>query len=122
MQIQKVTPNLMVQDMNASLEFYQQLLGMERTITVPDQAPFVFAAVSAGSAEIFLNKADPGAPPKAGGISMYVEVEGLDQLLARVRQHGWKIAIDLNETFYGMREFAVNDPEGYMVIFAERKK
>jgi len=122
MQIQKVTPNLMVQDMNASLEFYQQLLGMERTITVPDQAPFVFAAVSAGSAEIFLNKNDAGTPPKAGGISMYVEVEGLDQLLARVQQRGWKIAIELNETFYGMREFAVNDPDGYMVIFAERKK
>ena len=122
MQYQKVTPNLMVQDVNASLEFYEQLLGLERRITVPDQAPFVFVAVGSGDVEIFLNKSESGSKPVAGGSSMYLEVEGLDELLARVRQRGWKIAIDLNETFYGMREFAVLDPDGYMIIFAERKK
>ena len=112
----------MVRDVDASLKFYVEALGLERQITVPDQPPFVFVALGTGAIEIFLNKDEPAGKAKPGGISLYVELEGLDQLLARVQQHKVKIEIALNETFYGMREFAVLDPDGYLVIFAERIK
>lgn len=123
MHYQKLTPNLMVNDMDASLKFYTVGLGFERTITVPDEAPFVFAALAAGPVEIFLNSQESGNA-QAGGMSMYLEVEGLNQLLERVQQNKNKIKIHiaLNETFYGAREFAILDPDGYLVIFAERIK
>jgi uncharacterized glyoxalase superfamily protein PhnB len=89
---------------------------------VPDQPPFVFVAVGTDAIEIFLNKDEPAGKAKPGGISLYVELAGLQQLLSRVREHNVKIEIALNETFYGMREFAVLDPDGYLVIFAERIK
>ena len=122
MQYQKITANLMVRDVDASLKFYLDVLGLKRQITVPDQPPFVFVAVGSEAIEIFLNKAEPASKAKPGGISLYVELKGLDQLLTRVQQHNVKIEIPLNETFYGMREFAVLDPDGYVVIFAERIK
>jgi lactoylglutathione lyase len=122
MQYQKVTANLMVRDVPASTKFYVDVLGLERRISVPDQPPFVFVAVGTDAIEIFLNKDEPAGKAKPGGISLYVELEGLDQLLSRVREHNVKIEIALNETFYGMREFAVLDPDGYLVIFAERIK
>jgi lactoylglutathione lyase len=122
MPYQKVTPNLMVKDVSASLKFYQETLGLERRITVPEQEPFVFFAIAAGDVEIFLNQDESGGKAQAGGISLYVELEGLNQLLERVQQHQVKIEILLNDTFYGMREFAVLDPDGYMIIFAERIK
>jgi catechol 2,3-dioxygenase-like lactoylglutathione lyase family enzyme len=122
MQYQKITANLMVRDIDASLKFYVDTLGLERQITVPNQPPFVFVAVGADAIEIFLNKDESGGKAKPGGISLYVELEGLEQVLTRVQQHNIKIDIPLNETFYGMREFAVLDPDGYLVIFAERIK
>jgi len=122
MHYRKVTANLMVHDVNASLKFYVEALGLERQITVPDQPPFVFVAVGSGDLEIFLNQEEAAGKAKPGGISLYVEVDGLDQLLGRTQQASIKIEIPLNETFYGMREFAVLDPDGYLVIFAERMK
>lgn len=122
MPFQKVTPNLMVHEISASLRFYEQVLGLKRRVTVPEQEPFVFVSLVAGDVEIFLNQDQSDAGPKAGGMSLYVELQGLDQLLTRVQQHGIKIEIPLNETFYGMREFAVLDPDGYMIIFAEPLK
>ena len=120
MQYQKVTANLMVSDMDASIRFYVDVLGLERQITVPEQPPFVFVAVGTGKVEIFLNRDEPPGKAKPGGISLYVELQSLDQLLARMQQHKIRIEIPLNETFYGMREFAVLDPDGYLLIFAER--
>jgi lactoylglutathione lyase len=120
MQYQKITANLMVRDADASLKFYLDVLGLKRQITVPDQPPFVFVAVGSQAIEIFLNKAEPASKAKPGGISLYVELKGLDQLLTRVQQHNFNLAIAPNETFYGMREFAVLDPDGYLIIFAER--
>lgn len=122
MPFEKVTPNLMVHEISASLRFYEQVLGLKRRVTVPEQEPFVFVSLVAGDVEIFLNQDQSGAGPKAGGMSLYLELQGLDQLLTRVQQHGIKIEIPLNETFYGMREFAVLDPDGYMIIFAEPLK
>jgi len=127
MPYQKVTPNLMVKDVSASLKFYQETLGLERRLTVPEQEPFVFVSVAAGDVEIFLNQDGlnqdgSSGKSRASGISLYVELEGLNHLLERVQQHQVKIEIALNETFYGMREFAVLDPDGYMIIFAERIK
>jgi uncharacterized glyoxalase superfamily protein PhnB len=122
MSFQKLTPNLLVGDVAASLKFYEQTLGLQRRVTVPDCEPYVFVSLVAGQIEIFLNRDDAGARHQAGGMSLYIEVQGLDQLLARVQQHGVKIEVPLNETFYGMREFAILDPDGYMIIFAEPVK
>ena len=55
MKLQKLTPNLVVRDVAASMNFYQTVLGLQPAITVPDQPPFVFGSVTNGSVEIFFN-------------------------------------------------------------------
>lgn len=120
MQFQKITANLMVSDVAASAKFYVDVLGMAQQITVPDQPPFVFVAVGNNQVEVFLNKEDAPGKAKPGGISLYMEIKGLDEFFDRVQQNKIKIEIAMNETFYGMREFAVLDPDGYLLIFAER--
>jgi lactoylglutathione lyase len=122
MAFQKVTPNLMVRDVSSSLKFYEQTLGLQRRMTVPDREPYAFVSLLAGQVEIFLNQDQSAAKPAPGGMSLYMELDGLDQLLVRVQQQGVKIEIPVNETFYGMREFAVLDPDGYLIIFAEPVK
>jgi len=55
MQIKKLTPNLIVRNVEASLKFYREVLGLETGMTVPEQAPYVFGSVTNGVVEIFFN-------------------------------------------------------------------
>lgn len=125
----KVTPNLIVADMDKSLNFYRDVLGFTVSQTVPDHAPFIFAWMKRGEADIFLNqqqKPQPGQPDLFAGrqiggtLSMYITLTGIDDLLKQVEQHGIRPAIPLHKEFYGMKEFAVLDPDGYVIIFAEQ--
>jgi len=54
MKFQKLTPNLVVRDVAACMEFYRSVLGFQPAITVPDTAPYVFGSVTNGGVEIFL--------------------------------------------------------------------
>ncbi len=124
---QKLTPNLLVMNLERSLAFYINTLGFERGVTVPDQSPFVFASVTSGPIEIFLNDAATavkeypafGGKPLGATGTMFIELEGVDALHDRL-QSSVKIVMPLETKFYGIREFAIEDPDGYVVTFAER--
>ena len=130
MKYQKLTPNLVVSDVEASLNFYETVLGFERGMTVPEQAPFVFGSVTSGSVEIFFNDKKavgedypPLAAGKIGGtLTLFLEVEGIEDVLSRVEKSKARVVMPLKTQFYGMREFAFEDPEGWIVTMAERVK
>jgi uncharacterized glyoxalase superfamily protein PhnB len=130
MQFQKLTPNLVVRDVAASMEFYRSVLGFQQAITVPDQPPYVFGSITSGNVEIFFNDQKAvaaeypalGAKPVGGSLTLFIEVDGIEQVLAAVNQSGAKITMPLKEQFYGMREFAFEDPEGWVLTIAERIK
>ena len=123
----KLTPNLLVANVERSLAFYVDLLGFARAMTVPDQSPFVFAGVTSGAVEIFFNDAATaieeypafaGKPIGTTG-TMYIEVDGVDALHDRLKPHA-TVVMPLTTQFYGMREFAIEDPDGYVITFAQR--
>ena len=55
-----------------------------------------------------------------GALTLFIEVEGIEQILAAVQKSGAKITMPLKDQFYGMREFAFEDPEGWELTVAER--
>ena len=130
MKYQKLTPNLVVRDVAAAVDFYSSVLGFERVISVPEQAPFVFASVVKGNVEIFFNDAKAVgedypplvARPIGGTLTLFIEVEGIEEILKHVEEAGVKVVMPLKTQFYGMREFAFEDPEGWIVTIAERVK
>lgn len=125
--IKKLTPNLIVSSVERSLAFYCDVLGFSRTATVPEQSPFVFAIVQSGSVEIFFNAREAAIEeypalaklPIGGTLTLYMEVSGVaklyDDLKSRV-----KVTMPLEKKFYGVTEFAFEDPDGYVITFAER--
>src|SRR5476651_1879440 len=124
----KLTPNLLVSSVERSLAFYAGTLGFERGMTVPDESPFAFASVTGGTIEIFFNDAAgavkeypafAGKPIGATG-TLFIEVEGVDALHDRLEPNV-KIVMPIVTQFYGMREFAIEDPDGYVITFAERQ-
>jgi len=129
MQIKKLTPNLIVRNVEASLKFYREILGLETAMTVPDASPYVFAGVSNGTVEIFFNDQKTVAaeyPQLAATISasltLYMEVDSLQAVLDGVQKAGAKISMPVTEQFYGMKEFAFADPDGYTITIAEKMK
>ena len=130
MKFQKLTPNLVVRDVTASMEFYRSALGFQPAITVPDQPPYVFGSVTSGSVEIFFNDQKMvsedypplGAKPIGGALTLFIEVGGIEEVLAAVQKSAAKIIMPLKQQFYGMREFAFEDPEGWIVTIAEKVK
>ena len=130
MKFQKLTPNLVVRDVASSMEFYRSVLGFEPAIKVPDEPPYVFGSVTSGSVEIFFNDRKAvaedypplGARPAGGALTLFMEVEGIEGVLTAVQKSGAKVVMPLKQQFYGMREFAFEDPEGWIITIAERIK
>ena len=132
-QFTKLTPNLIVSSVERSLSFYVDVLGFARGMTVPDQPPFVFASVTSGPIEIFFNDTAAalaehpdwaGRVKASAGNSMFVEIEGdapgeIDALHDRVKPHA-RVVMPLTTQWYGMREFSIEDPDGYVMTFAQR--
>jgi lactoylglutathione lyase len=123
----KLTPNLLVGSVERSLAFYVDTLGFARGMTVPDASPFAFASVTAGAVEIFFNDAASavkeypafaGKPIGATG-TLFIEVEAVDARHDRLKANV-TIVMPIVTQFYGMREFAIEDPDGYIITFAER--
>jgi uncharacterized glyoxalase superfamily protein PhnB len=127
MKIRKLTPNLIVRNVEASLKFYGQVLGLEKAITVPDQSPYVFASVSNGAVEIFFNDQKtvaaeyPNLAASIGGsLTLYMEVDRLQDVLDHVQKAGAKISMPVTDQFYGMKEFAFEDSDGYTITIAQK--
>ncbi|MGB9073370.1 MAG: VOC family protein [Terriglobales bacterium] len=129
MQIKKLTPNLVVRTVEASLKFCREILGLETAITVPNESPYIFASASNGAVEIFFNDQKTVAaeyPQLAATIgaslTLYMEVDSLRAVFDCVKKAGAKIVLPVTEQFYGMKEFAFEDPDGYTITIAEKTK
>jgi uncharacterized glyoxalase superfamily protein PhnB len=127
MQIRKLTPNLVVRNVEASLRFYSEILGLEKAMTVPDESPYIFAAVSNGTVEIFFNdqKTVAAEYPKlaasiGASLTLYMEVDSLQPVFDRVQKAGAKVSMPITDQFYGMKEFAFEDVDGYTITIAQK--
>ncbi len=122
-----ITPNLLVRDVAKSLAFYRDVLGFTKGETVPDQAPFVFVWMKRDDVSVFLNDINAAAhdyPDAAkltpgGTAALFFVISGVDDYHARVAPNA-NVIMPLKTQFYGMREFAITDPDGHIITFAER--
>ena len=122
-----VTPNLLVRDVARSTAFYRDVLGFTMGETVPDKEPFVFVWLKHGDVSVFLNDikaAEHDYPPAAkmpqgGTAALFFIITDVDGYYAKVAPKAGVI-MPLKTQFDGMREFAVTDPDGHIITFAER--
>ena len=127
MELKKLTPNLMVENVNETIEYYRDVLGFELVMTVPEEGEFDWAMMSCGGVELmFQSRGSLGAeyPPFAeleigGSLGFYIEVAGIDELYAGLVERA-EVVTEPHTTFYGMREFTIRDCNGYVLTFAER--
>ena len=127
-QLNKLTPNLVVSSVERSLAFYRDVLGFTVATTVPDAPPLVFAVVQSGGVEIFLNASGPACEeypafkgqPIGGTLTLFIEVADIKGTYAALEGRV-KVVMPLEHKWYGVTEFAFEDPDGYVITFAERE-
>ena len=125
--LKKLTPNLIVKDVNATVKWYQDILGcFEVTLTDPDKGKLEWALMSCEDVDIMFQSKDSIvkslgelADNRNGGNSViYLEVEYLKGLRQRVKEKV-KIVKDIHMTPYGIKEFIIKDCNGFILVFAE---
>ena len=128
MKLTSVTPNLITSDLPRALAFYHDVLGFSVVATVPDEAPWVFVWLQRDDVNLFLNDAETvqkenptatGLAVGAAGVAIFVHAEGVAEYWAHVRDRA-TVVMELKDQWYGMREFSIADPDGYVLTFAER--
>jgi lactoylglutathione lyase len=123
----KLTPNLIVADTARSLAFYRDVLGFSLGMHVPDEPPFAFVSVLSRGVEIFLNAQEPALAeypvfanrPIGATLTLFIEVQGVRELWESLRERV-PVVLPLETKWYGLTEFAIADPDGYVLTFAER--
>jgi len=126
-ELTKLTPNLIVSDVGRSLAFYRDVLGFTVAATVPDASPYVFAIVQSGPVEVFLNAPEPAIAeypafkgrPIGGTLTLFIEVVDIARAHESLKDRV-KVVMPLEHKWYGVTEFAFEDPDGYLITFAER--
>jgi len=126
MNFKRITPVLLVNEIEPQLHFWIDRLGFTKTIEVPHGEKLGFVAFQKGSAELMYQtyaSVEKDAPPAMAGAArkgptyLYVEVDDLDAVLASMNDIT-KVMPE-RTAFYGMREFAVQDPAGHFITFAQ---
>lgn len=102
-QFEGTQPILCVEDMNASLHFYVDMLGFQNVSWGND----TFTSVSRGKVAIFLSKGGQGR----GGAWVWVGVDDAEVLHAEYNACGVKIIMPPTNFAWAL-EFQVEDPDG----------
>ena len=124
----KLTPNLVVADVERSIAFYRDLLGFTVETTVPEQAPYVFAILRSGVVEIFVNSKEAAfeeypalmREPLGGTLTLYLEVADAHESHALLKDRA-KVVMPFEKKWYGVTEFAIADPDGWVITLAQRE-
>jgi uncharacterized glyoxalase superfamily protein PhnB len=126
MNVKRITAVLLVDEIEPQLHFWIDRLGFAKTIEVPHGEKLGFVTFRKGSAEVMYQtyaSVEQDAPPamaaaaRKGPTYLYMEVDDLSGVLGAMLDVP-KVMPE-RTAFYGMREFAVQDPAGHFVTFAQ---
>lgn len=132
MQFNSLNPELYVNSFTKSLDFYIKILGfnLEYQRTSPS-----FAFLSLGDAQLMIQELRPGEKeemrleyPFGRGINFEIHVPNLNSLIESINKHSYPLTrgvkeswrdIGLKDIRRGSKEILINDPDGYLLRFAE---
>ena len=129
MKLTGLTPNVFTKDVDRTVAFYRDVLEFAIVTTVPEAGPFVFVWLKRDDVSVFVNAIDTARHemPDAtsittghSGIAMFIHTEGVADVWAAVKDRA-RVVQPLKEQWYGMTEFSILDPDGYVLTFAERR-
>lgn len=125
-----LTPNIMVPDVNEAVRWYQEKLGFKFANEQGSlDEPQEWAVVKSDDIQIYFQKIDSLVKEMpvlkdmniGGSLTFYIKVEDIQSLYDSIKEKV-EIVREMRETFYGAKEFAIRDLNGYVLVFSEIKE
>ena len=109
---------LSVKDLEASLRFYQDIVGLEITRRFSSGVDSEIAFVGSGDTEVeLISRANRKIAEPGKGITMGFETESLDDTIALLREKGYETSGEITSPNPSVSFFFAKDPDGYNVQF-----
>ena len=115
MKLEKICPVLAVKNIDETILFYRNLLGFECVSRVEG-----WADLRKDNVEVMIslpNAHEPFEKPTLTG-SIYFSASHVDALWDEIKDKA-SIVYPIENFFYGMREFAIRDNNGYILQFGQ---
>ncbi|MBF2098219.1 MAG: VOC family protein [Gloeomargaritaceae cyanobacterium C42_A2020_066] len=121
-----MTPMLNVTNLERSLAFYQAVAGLTQISSAEALNQWRWAYLQAGDMGLML--CESGGPPRpadanrrdAWEVIYYFYPTDVVALHTRLHAEGYAVS-ELRDTFYGMREFELRDPDGHLLWFGQER-
>jgi uncharacterized glyoxalase superfamily protein PhnB len=117
-----ISPTLAVRNMKQTIEFYKNSLGFKMGMAFPDAENPEYVDLSKdGMVIMFMPAKNVGISNKEKlgiGVNLYMQIDGdIDEYYDELKNKGVKIAVDIKDEPYGIRDFTVEDSNGYKLTF-----
>jgi len=115
-----VTAQLRTTDLEASIRFWTEVVGLEIDFVY---GPF-YAGIRAGGSVFHLKHVDEPDPSiayvrRGDHLHLYLETDDAPGMIAALAEKGIDPVTPLHETDWGTREFAILDDQGHTIYFGE---
>lgn len=119
MKLASMVPMVCVSDVARSVEFYRQALGFQVLNTYEHEGQLNWVFLRSGRVELMLVAAEaPFGSRQVRDVILYFYPGQIEALHAELSQQGFPVS-ELSDTFYGMKEFRLEDPDGYELCFGQ---
>ena len=124
------TTNLMVESVDKAIDFYKNVLGFAEVATVPGKSnEFQFAILSKDKLMLMMQEKSNlieeypvlRTEKVHPSVTLYITVDNFDELFEEIKSKH-SINTEIHTSFYGAREFAITDVDGYVITFTEHKE
>jgi uncharacterized glyoxalase superfamily protein PhnB len=125
--MQSLSPNIFVNDIKATVAFYQQL-GFTVSMSVPETGDdLVWAMMQNHNVTIMFqtfeslaNDLPEISRTNGGSLLLYINLKNIRSFFDEIQD---KVTVlkGLETTFYGATEFSIKDNNGYVLTFAEHE-
>jgi uncharacterized glyoxalase superfamily protein PhnB len=108
--------------MKLTIQFYRDSLGFKMGMTFPNVESPEYADLSKdGMVLMFIPAKNIGisSEEKLGvGVNLYMQIDGdIDKYYNELKDKGVKIVVDIKDEPYGIRDFGIEDIDGYKLTF-----
>jgi uncharacterized glyoxalase superfamily protein PhnB len=117
-----ISPTLAVRNMKQTIQFYTDSLGFKMGMTFPNADSPEYADLSKdGMVLMFIPAENIGisSDEKLGmGVNLYMQIDGdIDKYYNELKDRNVKIVVDIKDEPYGIRDFSIEDIDGYKLTF-----
>lgn len=124
--LQSATPVFLVHDIATTMAWYDDILGFKGE-AVPRTPPHSFAILQRDEVVLFLQQLSGYQKPdlyakRGGGVwDSYIRTDDVKRLYETLKDRDDVTVVHpLHRQPYGQIEFEIQDPNGYILVFAER--